>query len=172
MAAGGFAATLVLAGGPGWTGSAAADLRAFAEANHLPVAVSFRSQDLAHPGRVVGTDLRNPDFAELARAFGAYGEVITSTAAFPAAFERAIAAGCPAVLELRTDPEHDDDDQPAQGEGRAELGTVTTMVARLISGVAPWRLAKASSEPIHAGSPAGRSPAGISARSPGPSASP
>jgi acetolactate synthase I/II/III large subunit len=62
-------------------------------------------QELAHPGRVVGTDLRNPDFAELARAFGAHGEVVTDTAAFPAAFERAVAAGGPALVELRTDPE-------------------------------------------------------------------
>jgi len=62
-------------------------------------------QELAHPGRVVGTDLRNPDFAQLARAFGARGEVVTRTAAFPEAFERAIAAGGPALLELRTDPE-------------------------------------------------------------------
>jgi acetolactate synthase I/II/III large subunit len=62
-------------------------------------------QELAHPGRVVGTDLRNPDFAQLARAFGAHGEVVTRTAAFPEAFERAIAAGGPALLELRTDPE-------------------------------------------------------------------
>ncbi len=62
-------------------------------------------QELAHPGRVVGTDLRNPDFAELARAYGAHGEVVISTAAFPEAFERALAAGGPALLELRTDPE-------------------------------------------------------------------
>jgi acetolactate synthase-1/2/3 large subunit len=62
-------------------------------------------QELVHPGRVVGTDLRNPDFAQLARAFGAHGEVVTDTAAFPAAFERAVTAGGPALLELRTDPE-------------------------------------------------------------------
>jgi acetolactate synthase I/II/III large subunit len=62
-------------------------------------------QELAHPGRVIGTDLRNPDFAALARAFGAHGEVVTSTGAFPGAFERAMAAAGPALLELRTDPE-------------------------------------------------------------------
>ena len=37
---------LVLAGGSGWTDRACADLRAFAEANGLPVAVGFRRQDL------------------------------------------------------------------------------------------------------------------------------
>jgi acetolactate synthase-1/2/3 large subunit len=62
-------------------------------------------QELAHPGRVVGTDLRNPDFAALARAFGAHGELVTETAEFPAAFERALASGVAAVIELRTDAE-------------------------------------------------------------------
>ena len=62
-------------------------------------------QELAHPGRVVGTDLRNPDFAALARAFGAHGELVTETSEFPAAFERAVASGVAAVIELRTDPE-------------------------------------------------------------------
>jgi acetolactate synthase I/II/III large subunit len=62
-------------------------------------------QELTYPGRVVGTDLMNPDFAALARAFGAHGEVVEETAAFAPAFERALAAGRPALLELRTDPE-------------------------------------------------------------------
>jgi acetolactate synthase-1/2/3 large subunit len=62
-------------------------------------------QERQFPGRVVGTDLVNPDFAAYARAFGAHGETVTETAAFPDAFERALAAGTPAVLELRIDPE-------------------------------------------------------------------
>jgi acetolactate synthase-1/2/3 large subunit len=62
-------------------------------------------QERAYPGRVVGTDLVNPDFAALARAFGAHGEVVEETDAFPPAFERALAAGRPALLELRTDPD-------------------------------------------------------------------
>jgi acetolactate synthase I/II/III large subunit len=62
-------------------------------------------QERAYPGRVVGTDLVNPDFAAMARAFGAHGEVIEETAGFPDAFERALAAGRPALLELRTDPD-------------------------------------------------------------------
>jgi acetolactate synthase-1/2/3 large subunit len=62
-------------------------------------------QERAYPGRVVGTDLVNPDFAALAEAFGAHGEVVEETAAFAPAFERALAAGRPALLELRTDPE-------------------------------------------------------------------
>ncbi|HEX7969698.1 MAG TPA: thiamine pyrophosphate-binding protein [Stellaceae bacterium] len=62
-------------------------------------------QERYHPGRVIGTDLVNPDFAALARAYGAHGEVVERTADFAAAFERARAAGRPAILELRIDPE-------------------------------------------------------------------
>jgi acetolactate synthase-1/2/3 large subunit len=62
-------------------------------------------QERTFPGRVVGTDLVNPDFAAYAEAFGAYGENVSHTTDFPAAFERALAAGRPAVLALRIDPE-------------------------------------------------------------------
>jgi acetolactate synthase-1/2/3 large subunit len=62
-------------------------------------------QERAYPGRVVGTGLRNPDFADYARAFGAHGAVVERTEDFPEAFERALASGLPAVLELRVDPE-------------------------------------------------------------------
>ena len=57
------------------------------------------------PGRVSGTDLVNPDFAALARAFGAYGATVERTDEFPAAFEEALASGRPALLELLVDPE-------------------------------------------------------------------
>jgi acetolactate synthase-1/2/3 large subunit len=62
-------------------------------------------QEHRYPDRVSGTDLFNPDFAELARSFGAYGEVVPATADFPDALERALAAERPAVLEVRVDPE-------------------------------------------------------------------
>ena len=62
-------------------------------------------QERQFPGRVVGTDLVNPDFAAYARAFGAHGEKVTGTDEFPDALERALAAGTPAVLALRIDPE-------------------------------------------------------------------
>ena len=62
-------------------------------------------QERQFPGRVVGTDLANPDFAAYARAFGAYGETVTETSAFPDAFERALGAGTSALLELRIDAE-------------------------------------------------------------------
>ena len=62
-------------------------------------------QERFYPGRVSGTDLVNPDFAALARAYGAFGEVVETTADFAPAFARAQAAGGPALLELRVDQE-------------------------------------------------------------------
>jgi acetolactate synthase-1/2/3 large subunit len=62
-------------------------------------------QEREYPGRVSGTELRNPDFAAYARAFGAHGEAVERTGDFAAAFERARAAGKPALIELRIDPE-------------------------------------------------------------------
>src|SRR3546814_13971849 len=46
-------------------------------------------QENHFPGRVSATDLANPDFVALARAYGAYGELVEDTADFAAAFERA-----------------------------------------------------------------------------------
>jgi acetolactate synthase-1/2/3 large subunit len=62
-------------------------------------------QEQRYPGRTIGTDLANPDFAQYARAFGAYGEVVENTADFAPAFERALEAARPALLELRIDPD-------------------------------------------------------------------
>jgi acetolactate synthase I/II/III large subunit len=62
-------------------------------------------QERAFPGRVVGTDLVNPDWAAYARAFGAHGENVTRTQDFPPALERALAAGVPALIGLAIDPE-------------------------------------------------------------------
>ena len=62
-------------------------------------------QEREYPGRVYGTALRNPDFAAYARAFGAHGETVVRTADFAPAFERALACGRPALIELKIDPE-------------------------------------------------------------------
>src|SRR3954465_6303009 len=62
-------------------------------------------QERHYPGRVVGTELVNPDFAAYARAFGAHGEIVDEAADFAGAFERALDSGRPAVLELRVDPD-------------------------------------------------------------------
>jgi acetolactate synthase-1/2/3 large subunit len=62
-------------------------------------------QEREYPTRVHGTDLRNPDFAAYARAFGGHGETVERTADFAPAFERAVNAGKPAIIHLKTDPE-------------------------------------------------------------------
>ncbi len=62
-------------------------------------------QEKTYPGRVSGTELHNPDFVALGKAYGAQAELVEKTAEFAPAFERALAAGKPAVLELRLDPE-------------------------------------------------------------------
>jgi acetolactate synthase I/II/III large subunit len=62
-------------------------------------------QERTYPGRVSGTDLRNPDFAALARAYGAHAETVLRTDEFPAALERARAHGGPALLHVRIDPQ-------------------------------------------------------------------
>lgn len=56
-------------------------------------------------GRANGTDLVNPDFLMLARAYGAHGERVTTTEEFAPAFERCLAAGKPALIEMVIDPE-------------------------------------------------------------------
>ena len=62
-------------------------------------------QERAYPGRVIATGLNNPDFAALAEAYGAAGETVVATADVPAALDRALGAGRPAVVALKVDPE-------------------------------------------------------------------
>jgi acetolactate synthase-1/2/3 large subunit len=62
-------------------------------------------QERNYPGRVSGTDLQNPDFAALARAYGLHGETVECTADFAPAFERCTGADKPSLIEIRIDPE-------------------------------------------------------------------
>ncbi|WP_424178443.1 thiamine pyrophosphate-binding protein [Yoonia sp. TsM2_T14_4] len=62
-------------------------------------------QEKHYPGRVSGTMLANPDFATLARAYGGYGETVTTSADFVAAFGRAQAAGTFAIIACKVDEE-------------------------------------------------------------------
>jgi len=62
-------------------------------------------QERTYPARVHGTGIDNPDFAALARAYGAHGETVTRTEEFAPAFERALAAGKAALLHLKLDPQ-------------------------------------------------------------------
>jgi len=60
-------------------------------------------QERRYPGRVVATNLTNPDMVALAHSFGAYAERVETTAGFAAAFDRAVASNRPALLDLRVD---------------------------------------------------------------------
>jgi acetolactate synthase I/II/III large subunit len=60
-------------------------------------------QERDYPGRVSGSDLFNPDFAALARAYGWRAELIADTAAFEPALQRAIEAGMPTLLHIKLD---------------------------------------------------------------------
>ena len=62
-------------------------------------------QERHYPGRTHGTGLTNPDFAAFARAFGAHGETVEQTADFLPAFERCVASGRPALIEIRVPQE-------------------------------------------------------------------
>ncbi|MDP6787139.1 MAG: thiamine pyrophosphate-binding protein [Rhodospirillales bacterium] len=62
-------------------------------------------QERHYPGRTIATDLTNPDFAQFAQSFGAFGEVVEKTEEFAPALDRALDAGRIAVLDLRIDPE-------------------------------------------------------------------
>jgi acetolactate synthase-1/2/3 large subunit len=62
-------------------------------------------QERHYPARVIGTELKNPDFAALARAYGAFGALVERTADFTAAFDAALAGGKPAVIHLKVDPQ-------------------------------------------------------------------
>jgi acetolactate synthase I/II/III large subunit len=61
-------------------------------------------QELRFPGRSHAMTLTNPDFAELAKQFGAHGERVEKTEEFASALERALASGNPAVVEVLTHP--------------------------------------------------------------------
>ncbi|RXT05379.1 thiamine pyrophosphate-dependent enzyme [Ammoniphilus sp. CFH 90114] len=61
-------------------------------------------QEKHFPGRVVATELSNPDYAALARLFGCHGETVKSNAEFVPALQRAIDSGKPALIEVQTDP--------------------------------------------------------------------
>ena len=62
-------------------------------------------QERTYPERVSGTSLANPDFAALARAYGAAAETIAKTSDFIPAFERAVASGGAALLHVKLDPQ-------------------------------------------------------------------
>ena len=62
-------------------------------------------QEKNYPGRVSGTELHNPDFAALAKAYGGFGIKVQKTEDFVAAYNEAVASGLLSVIELQIDDE-------------------------------------------------------------------
>lgn len=62
-------------------------------------------QERNYPARVSATDLQNPDFVALAKAYGLSGERAETTEQAVDAIDRAIAARKPALIEIMVDPE-------------------------------------------------------------------
>ena len=62
-------------------------------------------QERRYPARVSATDLTNPDFAALARAYGGWAETVETTEAFAPALARALEQPGVALINLKTDIE-------------------------------------------------------------------
>ncbi len=62
-------------------------------------------QEREYPGHVIATDLKNPDFAALARSYGALGFHVTRTEDFAQAFYEAQNSKKPSLIHITVDPE-------------------------------------------------------------------
>jgi acetolactate synthase-1/2/3 large subunit len=62
-------------------------------------------QEKAHPRRIIGSELGNPDFKKLGEAFGMFSETISCDAQFEDVLKRAIKSGKPAIIEIVCNPE-------------------------------------------------------------------
>lgn len=71
-------------------------------ANNNSYGTIRQHQERTFPGRVVATDLHNPDFAELAHAYGALGLTIESENNIVATLQQAISHPGPVVVEVKT----------------------------------------------------------------------
>lgn len=106
--------TVVCFAGDGDFQMTGAELATAAQAGACPVILVLNNgtygtirahQERNYPARVSGTDMVNPDFAALARAYGFHGERVERTADFAAAFERALASETGALLDLNISAE-------------------------------------------------------------------
>ena len=62
-------------------------------------------QERDYPEHVYGTDLKNPDFAALARSYGLYAETINTTEEIRGAFMRCIDQAVASLIHIKVDPE-------------------------------------------------------------------
>jgi acetolactate synthase-1/2/3 large subunit len=76
-------------------------------------------QEREYPGRVIATELVNPDFAAYARSFGGFGVSVAKTEDFAAAFREAEASDAPAIIHVKYD-----------GEGITPISTLSAIRAQ------------------------------------------
>jgi len=62
-------------------------------------------QEREYPERISATELRNPDFAALARAYGGWAETVEATADFAPALDKAMKEKGIRLLHCKTDVE-------------------------------------------------------------------
>jgi acetolactate synthase-1/2/3 large subunit len=62
-------------------------------------------QEREYPERISATQLANPDFAALARAYGGWAETVTATEEFAPALDRAVAETGIRLIHCKTDVE-------------------------------------------------------------------
>ena len=62
-------------------------------------------QEKEYPKRISATELKNPDFAALARAFGGWAETVETTEQFVPAFDQALKRKGIRLLHCKTDVE-------------------------------------------------------------------
>jgi acetolactate synthase-1/2/3 large subunit len=62
-------------------------------------------QEREYPNRISGTDLRNPDFAAVARAYGGWAETVERTGDFAPALDEALKRKGIRLLHCKTDVE-------------------------------------------------------------------
>lgn len=60
-------------------------------------------QEQRYPERISGTRIKNPNFSDIAKAYGVYGERVERSSDFASAFERALESGGPAILHILND---------------------------------------------------------------------
>lgn len=61
-------------------------------------------QEKHYPGRVLGTSLTNPDFAQFVQSFGGFGQRVERTHDFRAAFKAALASQTLSLIDLSVSP--------------------------------------------------------------------
>lgn len=62
-------------------------------------------QEQNYPGRVSATDLVSPDFAALAKSYGAYAATVENGSDFAQAFKEALESSTASLIHIKTDPD-------------------------------------------------------------------